>query len=151
MFAGVHLFSIFTNANFLPDFVSQPNNDTIVIPNCVEISIRQGVVYVLYADGAEVSREIKHEMHSAYLKITGGTKMPFLFTNKGAYWITKDARELARKLEPKQPFKAVAYWAPTLGIRLMAEFYGKFYKPDIPYKVFATEPEALDWLKQYKD
>lgn len=142
-------FSIFTDANLEPYFVSFPDHEKIVIPNCVEISIRNGVVYVAYDDGAEVGRELKKEMHSAYLKITGGTKMPFLFTNKGAYWITKDARELARKLEPKQPFKAVAYWAPTLGIRLMAEFYGKFYKPEIPYKVFAKEEEALVWLKQF--
>jgi hypothetical protein len=129
--------------------VSIPDNEKIVIPNCVEISIRHGVVYVAYDDGAEVGRELKKEMHLAFLKITGGTKMPFLFTNKGAYWIAKDAREFARKIEPKQPFKAVAYWAPTLGIRLMAEFYGKFYKPEIPYKVFGTEAEALEWLKQY--
>jgi hypothetical protein len=131
--------------------VNFPDHEKIIIPNCVEISIRNGIVYVVYDDGAEVGRELKREMHVAFLKITGGTKMPFLFTNKGAYWIAKDARELARKLEPKQPFKAVAYWAPTLGIRLMAEFYGKYYKPEIPYKVFATEADALEWLKQYKD
>lgn len=130
--------------------MSLPDNEKIVIPNCVDIFVREGIVYVVYADGAEVGRETKREMHEAYFKITGGRKMPFLFTNKGAYWISKDAREFARKLEPKQPFKAVAYWAPTLGIRLMAEFYGKFYKPEVPYKVFATETEALEWLKQYK-
>ncbi len=131
--------------------MSIPHNEKIVIPSCVEISNRNGVIYVEYVDGADVGRELKVEMHHAYLKITGGAKMPFLFTNKGAYWITKDARDYARKIEPKQPFKAIAYWAPTLGIRLMAEFYGKFYKPEIPYKVFGTEEEALAWLKQYKD
>ncbi len=129
--------------------MSFPDHEKIVIPNCVEISIRDGIVYVVYDDGAEVGRELKKDMHAAFLKITGGRKMPFLFTNKGAYWIAKDAREFARKIEPKQPFKAVAYWAPTLGIRLMADFYGKFYKPEIPYKVFSTESASLEWLKQY--
>jgi hypothetical protein len=129
--------------------VSFPDNEKIVIPDCVEIFIRGGVVHVVYDDGAEVGREVKEEMHAAYLKITGGVRMPFLFTNKGAFWIAKDARDYARKIEPKQPFKAVAYWAPTLGIRLMAEFYGKFYKPEIPYKVFTTENEALQWLEQF--
>lgn len=130
--------------------MSSPDHEKIIIPSVAEISIRNGIVYVAYNDGAEVGLEMKREMHTSFLKITGGTKMPFLFTNKGAYWITKDAREFARKIEPKQPFTAVAYWAPTLGIRLMAEFYGKFYKPEVPYKVFGTEAEALEWLNQYR-
>lgn len=109
------------------------------------------MVLVSYADGAEVGVELKKEMHLTFLKITAGQKMPFLFTNKGSFWYAKDAREYARKIEPQQPFTAVAYWAPTLGIRLLAEFYGKFYKPEIPYKVFGTEAEALAWLEQYKN
>lgn len=129
--------------------MSASSNEKIVIPNCVEIFIREGVVNVVYDDGAEVGRELKREMHEAYLRITNGRKMPFLFANKGAFWITKDARDYARKIEPKQPFSAVAYLAPALGIRLMAEFYGKFYKPEVPYKVFATESDALTWLKQF--
>lgn len=126
-----------------------PDNEKIVIPNVVEIFIQNGIVYVVYDDGADVGIEIKKEMHQSYLKITGGVKMPFLFTNKGAFWIAKDARDYARKIEPKQPFTAVAYWAPTLGIKLMAEFYGKFYKPEKPYKVFGNEADALEWLKQF--
>jgi hypothetical protein len=131
--------------------VISPGNDKIVIPGCVEIFTREGIVHVVYDDGAEVGRELKREMHEAYLKITGGEKMPFLFANKGAFWIAKDARDYARKIEPLQPFKAVAYWAPDLAVRLMAEFYGKFYKPEIPYKVFYTEEESREWLKQFQD
>lgn len=129
--------------------MTQPEIGKIEIPGCVEISIHDSVVYVVYEDGAEVGRELKKEMHAAYLEITGGRKMPFLFANKGAFWIAKDAREYARKIEPKQPFTAVAYWAPTLGVKLMAEFYRKFYKPEVPYQVFSTKAEALEWLKQY--
>lgn len=121
----------------------------IQIPGCVEIYAHNGVIYVVYEDGAEVGRELKKEMHTAYLEITAGRKMPFLFANRGNFWIAKDAREYARKIEPKQPFTAVAYWAPTLGVRLMAEFYRKFYKPEVPYQVFHTEYEALEWLKRY--
>ena len=129
--------------------MSFPHNEKIVIPDCVEIYIQNDIVYVEYVDGAEVGRELKKQMHEAYLRITGGRKMRFLFTNKGAFWIAKDARDYARKVESKQPFIAVAYWAPNLGIRLMAEFYGKFYKPEIPYRVFSTEEEALAWLDQF--
>lgn len=130
--------------------MSLTGNDKIVIPSCCEIYLQEGIVRVSYDDGAEVNTSMKKQMHEAYLQITQGVKMPFLFSNKGAFWIEKGARDFARKIEPKQPFSAVAYWAPTLGIRLMAEFYGKFYKPEIPYKVFAVESDAIAWLSGLK-
>lgn len=124
---------------------------SIIVANCVEIFIRNGIVHVVYQDGADIGMEIKREMHKAFLELTGGLKMPFLYTNRGSFWISKDAREYARKIEPQQPFRAVAYVAPNLAIRLMADFYGKFYKPEVPYKVFGKEDDAVEWLKQFKN
>jgi hypothetical protein len=130
--------------------VNHPSGERkIVVAECVEVVIRNGVVHVIYADNAEITLAIKKEMHQTFLAITQGKKMPFLVTNLGGFWIAKDAREFARKIEPKQPFTAVAYWAPSLGIKLMAEFYRKFYKPEIPYKVFGKEEEAIEWLRGY--
>lgn len=125
------------------------DSPAIVVANCVELSIRKGIVHVVYLDGADIGLEIKREMHHAFLEITNGKKMPFLYTNKGSFWISKDAREYARKIETRQPFVAVAYVAPSLAIRLMADFYGKFYKPEVPYKVFGNEDDALEWLKEF--
>lgn len=150
-FVLLKLFSIFTFANLRNQIVTITDNEKIVIPGCVEISVRDQVVYVVYEDGAEVGIELKREMHEAFLQITGGEKMSFLFMNKGSFWIAKDAREYARKIEAEQPFKAVAYSAPNLAVRIMAEFYGKFYKPESPYKVFTTEHEALRWLQQFEE
>ena len=124
------------------------DNPKLVVANCIDIFIRNGIVNVVYDDGAEVGMEMIREAHSAYLQITGNTKMPFLFRSRGSFYISKDARDLARKLETRQPFSAVACFAPTLDLRLMAEFYGKFYKPEIPYKVFSSEAEAIEWLGQ---
>lgn len=129
--------------------ISPEDDRKLVVADCVELFIRNGIVHVVYADGAEITLAIKKEMHRANLRITNGAKMPFLITNNGAFWISKEARDYARRIEPKQPFLAVAYFAPTLGIRLMADFYGKFYKPEVPYKVFSSESDALEWLKEY--
>jgi hypothetical protein len=133
-------------------FVTQEksgNNPVLVVASCIQIFIRDNVVWVIYDDGAEISLAMKQDMHKAYVQITGGKKMPFLFTNLGSFWISKEAREYARAIEPQQPFLAVAYFAPTLDVRLMAEFYGKFHKPAIPYKVFGEEKEALEWLRTF--
>jgi len=149
LFARVKIISIFTNANYYPIFVNDPGNEKIVIPECVEIFIRNGIVYVVYEDGVEVGIELIKDLHTACLRITDGKKMPFLFTTKGSFWISNDAREYARKIELDQPFAAVANWAPSLGVRLLAEFYGKFFKPEHPYRVFGTEEEAHEWLMTF--
>jgi hypothetical protein len=117
--------------------------------NCVEIWQDDGIIHVLYLDHAEITIEIKKEMHEIYLHVTEGKKMPFLFGSMGSLWFTRDARDFAVEIEPKQPFLAVAMFAPTLGYRLIAEFYGKFSKPLTPYRVFKDMDEAMSWLKSF--
>lgn len=124
-------------------------SDKYVVGNCVEIRLDDGIIHVLYLDHAEITVEIKKEMHEIYMHITGGKKHPFVFGAAGSIWFTKEAREYASEIEPKQPFLAVAMFAPTLGYRLMAEFYGKFNKPIAPYRVFKDMEEAINWLKSF--
>ncbi|TND07792.1 MAG: hypothetical protein FD123_2943 [Bacteroidetes bacterium] len=88
-------------------------------------------------------------MHEVFLRITGGEKHPFLFESEGSLWYTREGREFASHIEHKQPFLAVAMVAESLAFRLIADFYGRFYKPKMPYKVFKTREEALDWLKTF--
>jgi hypothetical protein len=131
----------------------EPNNpsgaEKFRAGNCVEIWISDGIVNVLYLDHAEITKEIKHEMHLIFVEITKGKKYPFLFSSAGSLWYTKEGREYANKIEPRQPFLAVAMFAPTLGYRLIAEFYGRFYKPLTPYEVFREKEEAVRWLKTF--
>lgn len=120
-----------------------------VAGNCVEIWLNDDIIHVLYLDHAEITVETKKEMHQIYLKVAQEKKYPFLFSAAGSIWFTREAREFASQIEPLQPFLAVAMFAPTLGYRLMAEFYAKFNKPAIPYKVFKEKEEAIHWLKSF--
>lgn len=118
----------------------------VLVRDRVEIWLAGGIVHVVYLDGAEITPEIKEEMHLVFMEITGGKKHPFIFESRGSLWYSREGREYARSIEHKQPFLAVAMIAPNLGFRLLAEFYAKFYKPLTPYKVFKTEEEAKTWL-----
>jgi hypothetical protein len=42
----------------------------------------------------------------------------------------------------------VALIAPTLTSRVLGNFFLGLNKPPIPVKLFQTEKEGLDWLKQ---
>jgi hypothetical protein len=126
-----------------------PGNGKHIAGNCVEIWLEDNIVHVLYLDHAEITVAIQQQMHEIYMQITGGKKHLFLFSAEGSIWFAKEAREYASEIELKQPFLAVAMFAPTLGYRLIAEFYGKFNKPSTPYKVFKEIEEAMSWLKSF--
>ena len=121
-----------------------------VVSDRVEIWLDEGIVNVVYLDGAEITPSIKEEMHHIFMEITGGVKHPFVFESEGSLWYTREGREYAREIEPKQPYLAVAMIAPHLGFRLLAEFYARIYKPEVPYKVFKTRNEALIWLQMFR-
>ena len=121
----------------------------VIIRDCVEISLAAGIVNVLYRDHAEIDAAIKHEMHLAFLEITGGKRHPFIFESEGVLWYTREGREYAREIEHLQPFLAVAMVAPGLGFRLLADFYARLYKPIVPYQVFKSRDEAVQWLKSF--
>lgn len=117
--------------------------------NCVEIWLEEGIIYVQYLNHAEITVEINKKMHEIYIHLAEGKKYPFLFSATGSIWFSKEAREFASRIESKQPFLAVAVFAPSLGYRLMAEFYAKFHKPVTPYKIFKDTEEALSWLRTF--
>jgi hypothetical protein len=123
--------------------------EKIIVRDCVEIWLDEGIINVVYRDQAEIDAGIKHEMHLVFLEITGGKKHPFIFRSEGALWYTREGREYARRIEPKQPFLAVAVVAPSLGYRLLADFYARLYKPEVPYKVFKDGDEATTWLRTF--
>lgn len=123
----------------------------VLVRDRVEIWLEDGIVNVLYLDGAEITPEIKQEMHLVFLQITGGRNHPFIFESAGALWYSKEGREYAREIESQQPYLAVAMIAPSLGFRLLADFYARLYKPEKPYKVFKTRDEAVIWLRMFSE
>ncbi len=120
-----------------------------VVGNCAEIWLEDGIIRVMYLDHADISVAINKKMHEIYLHIAQKKKYPFLFSASGSIWFTKEARDFGSEIENKQPFLAVAIFAPGLGYRLMAEFYSRFNKPCVPYKIFKDVEEAMQWLRTF--
>ncbi|MFQ5335754.1 MAG: STAS/SEC14 domain-containing protein [Flavobacteriales bacterium] len=70
-----------------------------------------------------------------------------IITGRGGS-MTPEAREYLAKEEHNRYRKAVAVVVNNLAHRLIANFYGKHYPTDYPYRVFQTEEQALQWLRQ---
>ncbi|CAN5539871.1 hypothetical protein BH10BAC1_BH10BAC1_14160 [soil metagenome] len=119
---------------------------TISLPSMFICLDKQGIVHVKYLEDQTIDVKEKIEEKRAILEITKGEKHPILISFESYVTITKEAKEYSILIEPEQPFLAVAILVDNLAYQLMADFYFKFYKPKVAYKVFKSDEKAIEWL-----
>ncbi|MFL5763000.1 MAG: hypothetical protein ACJ77K_03600 [Bacteroidia bacterium] len=122
----------------------------ISLPSMSVILCTQGIVHVKYLEGQTIDVKEKIEEKNALKEITGGAKHPVLISFENYVTITKEAKEYSVLIEMEQPFLAVAILVENLAYQLMADFYFKFYKPKVAYRVFKSEEKAIAWLKEMR-
>lgn len=116
-----------------------------------DISVDQhGIIRVNYLSGALVDVPQKKELFKTYNDITKEQKSLFIFKAQSHVNFTKEAKEYSIRIEPLQPFMAIAVVADNLAYLLLADFYFKFYKPKVAYKVVKSEERAVEWLLEYR-
>ena len=106
---------------------------------------------VHYLEGVSIDIPQKKELFRAYKEITKGEKAVFIFKAQNHVSFSKEAKEYSVRVEARQPFLAVAIIAHNLAYQLIADFYFKFYKPKMVYKVFKVEDKAVEWLLQCRN
>lgn len=116
-----------------------------------EISLdNSGIIRVNYLSGAIIDVAEKKELFKAYNEITNEQKSLFIFRAQNHVNFTKEAKEYSIRIEPLQPFMAIAVVADNLAYQLLADFYFRFYKPKVAYKVVKSEERAVEWLLEYR-
>lgn len=106
----------------------------------------QGYVRVLFLDNVVLDVDLQYKLLENYKILCQDKKYPFLFEAMENVSVTKEARDNARNLEEQAPILKTAVVAGTLPYRMIANFYLKFNKPRIPFKLFSTKKDALKWL-----
>jgi hypothetical protein len=124
--------------------------ETISLPSMYICLYKQGIVHINYLHGSIIDVKEKIQEKNALLKITNSVKHPVLISFESYVNITKEAKEYSILIEPEQPFLAVAVLVENFAYQLMADFYFKFYKSKIAYKVFKSKEKAVDWLIEMK-
>lgn len=110
-----------------------------------------GIMHVIYHQGTLLDVQLQMKMLNIFNELTQGEKVPFLFEAMEGATITKEARDHSLLIESLSPSLATAVVAANLAHKLMANFYFKFNKPQIPYKVFVSFESAIDWLKTFQN
>jgi hypothetical protein len=84
----------------------------------------------------------------SYLGLGPHNKRPVLVNALPGFVMNKEARDLAAS-QSKLFFTASAVVSGALSTRIFVNFLASFYDFGLPIKLFATEEEALVWLKKY--
>lgn len=71
--------------------------------------------------------------------LTGGA-----FTNQD-----NESKKFNGSHEVTKHCSAIAFLSPTMAQKIVANFFIKVMKPDVPTRFFSSEEEALDWLKNF--
>jgi hypothetical protein len=63
--------------------------------------------------------------------------------------MSQEARDYAAEIG-RNYFLASAVVSNSLSVRLVVNFFNRFYKHDVPFKLFKTEEKALGWLRGFR-
>ena len=82
-------------------------------------------------------------------KISGGIKRPSLVDYRGIQSINREARAYYAGTEITQVQSAAALIVDTYLERIIGNFFMGINKPKQPTRLFNSEPDAIEWLRQF--
>ena len=110
-----------------------------------------GIVRVLFKRNSEINISELKANNVALNELVMGNKHAFLYyTEDDTVTHSNDARAYGKQNENAVPRLCTAVVVSSLAHKLVANFYLKFNKPAIPFRVFSQMNEAEKWcLKTY--
>jgi hypothetical protein len=109
------------------------------------------ILRVNVMEGAELTYEEVAICFESYAKLGCGSdnKVLQLMDARVNSSMTKEGREYVAK-QAKHFFIASAVITNNLPVRLIANFFIKFYRLNIPVKIFDSKEKALEWLLKFR-
>lgn len=113
---------------------------------------KEGILRVHIHEGTELDLDKVKELFKKYNELgmgPGKEKRLELMTGMGWHTMNREARDFVA-FHGKDYFIAAAIINDTLAVRILVNFYNTFYRNEVPFRLFATEEKALEWLRKFK-
>lgn len=109
----------------------------------------EGIARTCVKENAEITLELAKENTESVNTLYKGKKFPILIDSRGIKSMSRDAREhfSTKGRDTKTNAFGIIIGSPIS--RVLGNFYLGINKPPVPTKLFSSEEEALDWLKQF--
>lgn len=119
----------------------------ITLPEAIIREREDGIVHVTFLEGTTFDIPLQERLMQEYIKLCQDQKRPFLFDAEDHFTLTKEASQNAKKLEPNFPATAHAAVVKNLAHKIIGDFFLKFHKPKLPFKIFRKQEDAIKWLR----
>jgi hypothetical protein len=113
------------------------------------ISLEKGIFYCRIKSYSECTLEDGKQMVDATRILGKGKKYPMLTTIEDFVSSDTELKKFMSKKENNKYVSASAVLTKSLGYRIGTNLFIKFFKPEIPTKLFTSKPEAIRWLQQF--
>ncbi len=114
-----------------------------------EIFLREDGIIQMNAKNHSYTLQNVKDINTAHGKICAGKKLPLLVIGAPFANLDSDAREFMASEQSTQYSSAEAFVIHALGHKILANFYLKVNKPQVPTRFFNEQFEAEAWLKNY--
>ena len=108
-----------------------------------------GILRVTSLPGATQTLAQAHENMSVEVQLSGGKRRPLLVDLRGMKSFDRDARAYYAGQEAAKYQSAIALLIGSPLSRVIGNFFIGFNKPAMPTRLFTSELEALEWLKEF--
>ena len=108
-----------------------------------------GIFHIIHVPGSEMDLDDAQEIMTDYLKPNKGKRRPLFIDMRNLKSFDRGARQYFSGEEATQTVRALAIFVGSPVSRVSGNFYLGISSPQTPTRLFTTEGEALEWLKEY--
>lgn len=109
--------------------------------------LEDNIVFINILPKAEIFLEDANKLYDAVMKLAEGNLYPLLIDAKSIVSMDRDAR---KRFSHEETVSAVALIVGTPLSKIIGNFFIGLNKTAIPFKLFSSKSDALEWLKEFK-
>lgn len=110
-----------------------------------------GVLHYRYDAGTEATLDDAKEEVAAAVQLSKGIRRPTLVDLRYMKSASRDARKYYASDDAARAEKVAALLIGSPVSRVIGNFYMAIAKPKIQTRLFTSEGEAIEWLKQFRE
>ncbi len=110
---------------------------------------KDGIFYCVLKQDSDVTLEEARKVVAKMKEMNGGLARPTLVDIRSIRSISREARAFFAGVENAEVQKAAALIVSSSISRIVGNFFIGLNKPIVPTKLFTSEVDALNWLKDY--
>jgi len=122
---------------------------TLSFPEFGQLEFENGILTVRLTEGLEITEQILKTIFIEEEKFVGDSKYCIIADLRHNISSTSEARKFGAKNSFSKNHLAYALLADTMAVIILANFFIRVNKPNIPTRLFKKEEDAIQWLQSF--